>query len=68
MEQWHQARAQSPPGSPPCSSDALRQVVVGMEHGGDANTHVHLVLFQQGVSTVTTVTLTRLGPEPVSAL
>lgn len=40
MEQWHLARAQSPPGSP---SDTLRQVATssrlgGMECGGDTNT------------------------------
>ena len=42
MEQWHLARSQSPPGSPPSTSDSLRQVVVsrlrGMVCGDDANT------------------------------
>lgn len=38
MEQWHLARAQSPPDSPCCSPDTLRQVVAGMECDGDANT------------------------------
>lgn len=28
MEQWHLARARSPPDSPPSSSDTSRQVVV----------------------------------------
>ncbi|XP_035497919.2 protein-methionine sulfoxide oxidase mical3a isoform X5 [Scophthalmus maximus] len=33
-EQWHLARAQTPPGSPPSSSDALRQRYVRMYTGG----------------------------------
>ena len=40
MEQWHLARAQSPPGSPPSTSDTLRQVVVScleVTEYGDAN-------------------------------
>lgn len=44
MEQWHMARAQTPPDSPP-SSDTLRQVVISRLEGlecGDANTlHLH---------------------------
>lgn len=41
MEQWHLARSQTPPGSPPSTSDSLRQVVVSRLRGmvcGDANT------------------------------
>ncbi|KAL7403350.1 hypothetical protein ABVT39_027999 [Epinephelus coioides] len=34
MEQWHLARAQSPPGSPPSTSDTLRQRYVRMYTGG----------------------------------
>ncbi|XP_056243964.1 protein-methionine sulfoxide oxidase mical3a isoform X22 [Seriola aureovittata] len=34
MEQWHVARAQSPPDSPPSSSDTLRQRYVRMYTGG----------------------------------
>lgn len=47
MEQWHLARAQSPPDSPPSASDTLRQVVASRLDGtecGDANTlHLHVV-------------------------
>ncbi|XP_029951374.1 protein-methionine sulfoxide oxidase mical3a isoform X14 [Salarias fasciatus] len=34
MEQWHLARAQSPPDSPPSTSDSLRQRYVRMYTGG----------------------------------
>lgn len=47
MEQWHLARAQSPPGSPPSSSDTLRQVVSrleGMVCGPTNTLHLHLGL------------------------
>ncbi|KAL3061892.1 hypothetical protein OYC64_009927 [Pagothenia borchgrevinki] len=34
MEQWHLARSQSPPGSPPSTSDSLRQRYVRLYTGG----------------------------------
>lgn len=41
MEQWHLARAQCPPDSPPCSS--LRQVAIGMECGDTNTLHLYLL-------------------------
>lgn len=55
MEQWY--LAQSPPDSPSCSPDTLRQVVVGMECGGDANTlHLHLFV-QEAASSLNAITV-----------
>lgn len=55
MEQWY--LAQSPPDSPSCSPDTLRQVVIGMECGSDANTlHLHLFV-QEAASSLNAITV-----------
>ncbi|XP_037834010.1 protein-methionine sulfoxide oxidase mical3a isoform X2 [Kryptolebias marmoratus] len=42
MEQWHLARAQSPPDSPPSTSDTLRQHYVKMYTGGVSTLAEHI--------------------------
>ncbi len=63
MEQWHLARAQSPPDSPSSPSDTLRQVVTscleGTECGGTNTLHLHMVFLEAALSLNSTNPSTR---------